>query len=279
MPKRLLQFLLCLVLIALVQPGTALAQETPGVHPWLSDRFQLAVGAFARDQNFAIRADGSDAEEEIDFDETLGVDDEDVSGSLTFRWQFGRKWSLWGQAWKVDSTGAQVLPQDVEFEDLVFREGSFARAGVKNSVARVFFGRKIVSGPHYEFGLGAGFHWLELGAFIEGEALVNDEEVRFARGDVDAEGPLPNIGAWLYYAVSERWLIDARLDWLEASTGKYSGGLWNSAVGVSFQASKHVGLGLYYQYFSLDFDVDKSNWKGGADLRYRGPFLSLTTNW
>lgn len=255
------------------------AEESTVHHSWPNSRFQLAIGAFARDQNFAIRADGSHPEEEIDFDESLGVDDDDTSAALTFRWKFGEKWSLWGQAWKVDATGGSRLTEDIEFEDYVFREGSFARAGVGNKVVRVFFGRTFSSGPKHEFGAGAGFHWLEISAFIEGEVFINDGSLDLIRAEVGADAPLPNIGAWFYWLPSSRWLFEARLDWLEASVSDYSGGLFNSSVGVNFQAFKHIGIGLNYQVFSLDVDVENDDWNGGAELQYRGPFLSLTANW
>ena len=266
-------------LTALLWCAPVKAQEETGYHPWLSDRFHVAVGPFARQQGFNIRADGQGPEEEIDFDEELGVDDDDIGAQLTFRWRFGSKWSVWGQSWDVDSTGGAQLDEDIEFEDFVFKKGSFVEAGVENTVVRVFFGRKITEGARHEFGLGAGFHWLEIKAFILGEALTSEGDFEFTRADVSADSPLPNIGGWFYYSPSSRWLIEARLDWLDASVGDYSGGIWNSSVGVNFQAFRNVGLGLHYQYFTIDLDVDKSDWRGGAEVRYRGPFLSLTGSW
>ncbi len=88
-----------LLMASTMAPTLATAQEPDQTHPFLSDRFQLAVGAFARQQDFKIAAGGSGPEEEIDFDETLGVDDDDTSASLTFRWKVGSKWSLWGHSW------------------------------------------------------------------------------------------------------------------------------------------------------------------------------------
>jgi hypothetical protein len=277
--NKLLFLINALLMASTMAPTLATAQEPDQTHPFLSDRFQLAVGVFARQQDFKIGADGSAPEEEIDFDETLGVDDDDTSASLTFRWNFGEKWSLWGQYWNVNAGGGAVLTEDVEFEDLVFQQGSTVAAGVDNKVARVFFGRKFSEGPRHEFGLGIGFHWLEIGAYIEGEAFINDIPSGFQRGDVDASAPMPNIGGWYYYSPSKRWLFEARLDWLDVSVGDYSGGIWNSSVGVQFQAFKHLGVGLNYHYFSLNANVDSDDWRGGAELSYRGPFLALTTNW
>ena len=277
--NKLIFLLSALLMASTMAPTLATAQEEDQTHPFLSDRFQLAVGVFVRQQDFKIAADGSLPEEEIDFDETLGVDDDETSTSLNFRWNFGEKWSLWGQYWKVNAGGGAVLTEDVKFEDLVFQKDSSVAAGVHNKVARVFFGRKFSEGPRHEFGLGIGFHWLEIGAYIEGEALINDIPSGFQRGDVDASAPMPNIGGWYYYSPSKRWLFEARLDWLDVSVGDYSGGIWNSSVGVQFQAFKHLGVSLNYHYFSLNADVDSDDWRGGAELRYRGPFLALTTNW
>jgi hypothetical protein len=50
-------------------------------------------------------------------------------------------------------------------------------------------------------------------------------------------------------------------------------------VGVQFQAFKHPGIALNYNYFSLNTNVDSEDWRGGAELRYWGPFLALIKNW
>ena len=63
---------------------------------------------------------------------------------------------------------------------------------------------------------------------------------------------------------------------LDANVGDYSSRILNSSVGVNFQLFKRLDLGLSYPYFSLNVDVDSSNWNGTAELNYRGPFISLT---
>jgi len=62
------------------------------------------------------------------------------------------------------------------------------------TIARVFFGREFFASPNHEFGLGAGFHWMSLDTFIEGQIITGFGETEFAREAVSAEFPLPNIG-------------------------------------------------------------------------------------
>lgn len=248
-------------------------------HPYLTDTFHVSGGAYISKSDFKFRADGTIPGDEIDFDEALGVDDSHTTPSLTFRWNFGEKWSFWGQGWKTDSSGTAILTEDVNWEDLTFREGSNVTAGVDTSIARLFFGRKFHTGPQHEFGAGLGLHWIKISAYIEGEAFIDDETSGFQRGSVDASAPLPNIGAWFYYSPASRWLLKARVDWLSANIGDYSGGLWNVSAGVNFQFTEHFGLELDYQFFQLNVDVDDSDWNGSAKASTSGPFVALTASW
>lgn len=255
------------------------AQQGPEKHPLLTDKFVFSLGAFANDQNLKLRVDGQDSGSNIDLNDDWGVSNTDTSLSATLRWRFGEKWSVSGQYFDTSNSGRAELEKDIEWEDFIFKAGTNVGAGVELTVARLFFGRTFSTGDRHEFGVGAGLHWLEIDAFVDGEVFVNDESSGFRRESVSAGAPLPNIGVWYDYAFTPMWLMRARIDWLSASFEEYSGSLMNSSVGINFQPWKHAGFDLSYQYFALDVDVDKSGWHGAADLSLQGPYLSLNLNW
>jgi hypothetical protein len=265
--------------IATLFSNPVAAQTAEEYHPILTDEFHLGVGLFFPKKSITLRVDGSSPEDEIDFDEALGVDDHDLTGLIDFRWRFGEKWAFGGQYWSTSTSGGATLDEDVEWEDVIFKAGTFANAGVDTKIARAFFGREIKSGPQYEFGLGLGFHWMELDAFLEGEIISDDDTTDIHRVSVDAAFPLPNIGGWYMYSWSPKWLFQARLDWLSASIGNYSGGLWDLQTGIHWQAFENIGFGLYYNGFILDVDVDKDDWHGKAESKNHGPLLTLTASW
>ena len=255
------------------------AQSASDRHPLLEDRFIIHGGFFVPDKEFRVRIDGSVPGKDIDFGESVDTSTSETSGQVEFLWRFGEKWSVAGQYFKTSESATATIEEDIEWEDVIYEAGATATAGYNVDVARIFFGREVSSSDQYEVGLGAGLHWLELGAFIEGEAFIGDESTEFRRNAVDAGAPLPNIGAWYWHAFSPRWLFQSRLDWFGASFGDYSGDLWNASVGINYQPWEHFGFGLSYQYFKLSIDVDKSDWKGATDLTYRGPFVSFNANW
>ena len=279
--KRYTHYLAALLLSAATLPVLADDEEINAErrHPLLEDKFSASVGAFFHQKDIALAVNGQAPIDEIDFDERWALSDDKTSAAVNFRWKFGEKWSIWGQYFDTSDSGVAVLDEDISWGDLTLQEGSNVGAGVGLSVARIVFGRIFSEGPKHEFGIAAGLHWLEVSAYLEGEFFLNDIPLPFDRESVSADAPLPNIGGWYGYAFNRNWVFSARLDWLSASVGDYSGGLWNSQVGIHFQPWENFGFLAAYQSFELDVDVDKESWRGSIDLRYNGPYVALTANW
>jgi hypothetical protein len=273
---------LCLSAIMLTSvSGTALAQDSD-YHSALSDNFIFGVSAFRSDNTFKIRAEDREiGGGNVDFGDSVGVDNSNTIANVQLRWKFGRerKWSIWGQYFSNDATGDATLEEDVEFDGINFREGSFVEAGVKFEVARVFVGRSFVKNEQHDFGVGAGIHNLDLSAFIGGEILFDDETTDYERADVGGSQILPNIGAWYSFSPARKWAIHGRVDWISANIGDYDGTMWNTNLGVNFQPWRHVGFDLSYLYFNIDLKGDKSDWIGGVDLTYSGPMLGVSVSW
>jgi opacity protein-like surface antigen len=277
-------FLCTFALLLVSASGSILAQDQDyDFHPALSDNFVLGVGAFRSDSAFKISfsGDGASIPPDIDFGDSVGVDKTNILFNAQLRWKFGkkRKWSLSGQYFENDATGNATLTKDVEWGGLIFREGTFVEGGVDIAIARLFLGYSIVKKPQHDFGVGAGIHNLDISAFIGGEIRIDDETTGYQRADAGASQPLPNIGAWYNFSPAKRWLLHGRVDWISANIDVYDGTMWNFNAGVNFQAWRHVGFDLSYQYFNIDIGVDDGDWIGRADMRYSGPVVSMTFNW
>jgi hypothetical protein len=282
--KNLLPTVLLLTSLAAATPVTQAQEEDQDFHPVLSDNFILSLGAFRSDHSFKISAKGQIVDvddQDIDFGDSVGVDESATLFNGQLRWKFGkgRKWSLWGQYFENKATGDATLKEDVSWQDIVFREGTFVEAGVAVKVARVFLGRSLVKNAQHDFGIGAGIHNLDLSAYIGGEVLVDDESTGYQRAPASASQILPNIGAWYNFSPVKKWLLHGRIDWISADINDYDGSMWNGNVGVNFQAFKHFGIDLSYQYFNIDLNVTRESWRGGVEMSYSGPVIALTANW
>jgi hypothetical protein len=255
--------------------------EKAKIHPMLNNEFNLSVGGFLPRKNIKLAARGSYEDEEyvIDFDETFkGGEREDVF-AINFHWRFGAKWWLSGEIYSTRFEESAVLEEDKIWEGITFPVGSYATGGLSTDMYRAVIGREFYSTEHSELGIGFGLHWLKIGAFIEGEALVEGESTGVIREKVAASAPLPNLSVWYLHAFSPKWAAFLRVDWFSASIKEYSGGLSNSSLGVAYQFTDHMGLSLSYKHFELDVDVDKREWYGKLEYSQSGPFVALVANW
>jgi hypothetical protein len=279
---KVLNMLALLALLVVFSPVSVLAQVADDRHPILDKRFHLGAGVYFPDKNFKLSVAGrADPElrREIDFEEALKIDNSETTSAAEFRWQFGEKWSVAGQYWTISDSSTAVLTEPIEWEDVVFKEGTIAGAGVELDVARLFFGRVFSSGSQYEFGAGAGLHWLQTSAYIEGQIKTSLGDTEEYRGSVSVDAPLPNIGAWYTYSWSPKWAFSTRVDWLSASVGDYSGSLWNASAAINWAVFEHFGVTAAWNFFKLDVDVDKSDWRGSVKSEQNGPYLAVTAYW
>lgn len=271
-------------LLAIAVPASSMAQDYE-YHPILSDNFVATLGAMKSSNSFELSSEGLVADpgfgEDIDFGNDLGVSDSSTLLNGQLRWKFGsqRMWSVWAQYFSNDATGKAKLKEDVAWEDVIFREGTNAEAGVKMTIARAFVGRSFYKNEQNDFGAGIGLHYIDLSAYIEGEIIINDDTTGPFRVDSSANAPLPNIGAWYNFSPAKNWLLHSRVDWISANIGDYDGGLWNASAGINYQVMRHFGLDLSWQYFNLHVDIDKTDWVGSAKMTYSGPVVSATFSW
>ena len=265
---------LVVCLLSFTAPRLTIAAESEYLHPYLQRGFSLDVGVFFPDRHLDLSVNGSVAGEndEIDFDQGFQLGSADETFAAELSWRFRGKWSVVGQFFKTSDSATVVLEEDIEWGNVVFGAGSFATAGSDFTLTRIFFGRSLNTGKSHDVGIGGGIHWLHIGSFIEGEILINGMPSA-ARRSVSAEAPLPNIGAWYKYSISPRWALRARLDLFGADIGDYDGLLANASLGLNFQAFEHVGLGLSYNYFKLDINIDKSDWRGNIETIYDGIYV------
>jgi hypothetical protein len=261
--------------------GSLFAQETVAVHPHLSAKYFGDLGVYMPDRDLKLVVNGAVAgiNDEVDFETSAQTKRSDNVFALDFGWRFGEKWSLRLQYFGNSPSKSAVLEQDIEWKDVVFGAGSNVTVGSDFTMFRTFFGRTFDSGERTDYGFGAGLHWLSLGAFIEGEAIVNGMPSGFRHESVSLDAPLPNIGAWWMYSLSPKWAVSARADWFSASIDDYDGGLTNLALGVNYQIFEHAGLGLSYNLFRLDLDVSKTAWNGSVSTEYSGLYANVSFYW
>jgi hypothetical protein len=281
-----MKYMKVLVIVGLITAGETkplyAADEQGKVHAYLTDTFSVDLGVYFPERQLRIRVDSPTGGpgDIIDFQTEFKDKRSDDIFSLNFGWRFGERWQLGAQYFKSSGGREAVLEEDVEWNDLIFGAGSSVAAGQEFTLTRIFFARDFAIEDQHEFGVGLGFHWLELGAFISGRIIDGSgDEAAFRTESVSASAPLPNIGAWYVYSISPDWAFKSRFDWMSAKVGDYDGRLINASIGVNYQVFENAGVGLSYNLFDLDIGIRKNGWKGQWDTTYQGPYAYLSFFW
>ena len=268
-------------MVFLLLPCMAVAQEARDVHPILESKYAINVGLYYPSRSFRIGVDASipTIGRDIDISEELNLETSESTGALEIGWRFGEKWILRGQYFTTGGDRSVVLGEDVQWGDYTFGAGTGVSGGIDVGVIRAFVGRTYRADDRQELGIGAGVHRIEIEAFLAGQAIINNEPPLFTERRVKTNGPLPNVGAWYIYALSPKWALATRLDWLSASIDRYDGMILNASAGLSYAFNEHFLVGLNYNYFEVDVTVNEDSWTGNVEQIIDGPFLYMGFHW
>ena len=244
----------------------------------LEDKFYFEAGIFIPQKSIKVGASGESEDSEIDFDQTFGFNDNQISPFLNLEWRWNTKWRLALEGFGVNNGAKAVLEEDIVFDGITFEKGSSVKVGVDIAIIRVFVGRIISMGQKHSLGAGLGVHAMNIGAYIEADINTSEGDLDEKRGSVNGLIPLPNIGGWYHWAPTPKWGFVARVDWFGITIDQYSGGLWDIAPGVKYQIIKNFGVGLDYRFFFLNARVTEGQFDGKFTMDFSGPLLTLHAN-
>jgi hypothetical protein len=270
-----------LAVATLAQASAACAEDERNVHPLMTSKVWLNVGAFfaARDLNISVEGTTGEIAREFNVESSLGVNDRPDLFMTELGWQFAERWDVALQHFRSDRRATRTLQDTIEWEDVIYEVGVDVSAETKISITRLFFARRILEeGPH-DLRLGVGVHWLDANTSITGEATLDDMTTDFRTSAATASLPIPNLGIWYRYSPSNKWLLSTRIDWLSADVGKYNGTIWNAAASADYRLTEHFGVGLAYQHFVIDGGIKDSGWRGNIRTQFSGLHLHFTGYW
>lgn len=251
-------------------------------HVLLTDRYIVEVGIFSNSKSVVMNVDGNLPSNPIDFGETLGLSRRGNTIDANFTWRFSKqmKWFANVNYFAVRNSQRIVLEEEFKWNNTIYPLGVELNSGFDVDMFRLFFGRVISSGDKHELSAGLGLHTMNIRTYVQAVAFVGntDVELDLTKKDIDVIAPVPNVGARYLWTPTMHWSLGAHLEWFSLQVGDYKGTLWDVSPFVSYQVSKNFGVGLSYKYFKAKFDMNRSIWKGSADLLYEGPLISIRGN-
>jgi hypothetical protein len=242
-----------------------------GIHPVLRDPFFFSVGAlwaststdayYGRTEVFAVK---------INFEDTLGMQDDDVVLNATFFWRFAQRWRLEVSYFEIERTGRQRIREEISWGDDVYPVNSNIDSRFFLSDLRVVAGYWFFREPDKELGAGIGLHTMRFDAKISASGVGEE------RGD--ALAPLPVLAFYSNIALNDRWAMMLRVGWLSLSYEDYHGDLSTFGLDFVYQPAGNIGIGVGWRDLRLDVDYESNGALTGLRVDLRGPAVFINVS-
>ena len=258
---------------ALVLPSSVCAQPAPlGLNQsvWLQlHGVRATIGSTLRLDN----GDNASLGTSLGLEDDLGLKSHQWLPSVLAGARLGSDWRTELEAYALRRSGTRQLDRNITVGGTVFEAAATVDTDFDTTVYRASIGYSFVRTPTAEFGASLGLHVTRVRAAVAATAVIDETEIAVDRSVVNQVHtvPLPTLGLYGTFALSDAWVLSARADLLRLKVGGSRGNLVNLAANVIYRITPHTGVGFGYR--SVDYDLRQlaGSIQGRFDYRYNGP--------
>ncbi len=238
----------------------------------LEDRVRVEVGLWNTGINTYLRADQTSAQpgSTLDGESDIGLADSRMSPDIELTLLPGKRQLFRVNGFSSRRNGSAVLSRNVQFDGNNYLVGDLVKSTLNLDMVGFGYAYRLFKAPRYELDIGADIQI----AAVEANVYVPR---RVTRESDEGVVPIPMLDAEGRWEVLPKWQLLARYRWLGGSgkDGKVKGQLADWRVGVQWQFSQHLGVGLHYRSFNIAVDSASGSHPGSLRLDYKGAQLAF----
>jgi hypothetical protein len=240
--------------------------------PWFVERFKISAGAFYVVNNTNIKVTLTDnSGTNIDFEKDLGINKEIGTFLANFQWQISRRSRLSLNYFNVNRSSDHTLNRDIIFEDNTYYANSNVHTYFNTTIYQVLYGYAILSKPTFEAGLSIGTHIVNASSGIS----TNDQNAGIiTKNSFGFTAPLPDLGIWGGWAVSNRFAINADISYFGLTLDNKNGRLLAFSLNLTYKILEQLNLSLGYAGLDFKVNVYRPEVTGNFKWGYNGPALA-----
>ena len=212
---------------------------------------------------------------EVSFEDELGLADRKTLPWFQAGMRLGEHWRMELEYFALKRNGTRSISRDIAWGDTVFPATTTLSSTFDSEILRVSVGRSFVHTPQTELGAVIGLHMTRFAMSLAGQASIGTLSGSTRVEGEDALVPLPTIGVYGRHDFARGWSIAGRIDYFGLSYGDYRGNLINLMAAVGYRFTDRLTASLGYRYVDYAIELNKTDWKGSIDYRFRGPYIGL----
>jgi hypothetical protein len=253
--------------------ATAPAAEGPNL---LAKGFTLGAGTYVIDTDTTVRVDGETTGGDIvpgttlDWERTFGGGDVNrirVDG----QWRFAERHKLRLLGFDWTRSDERRIDEEIVWDGETFPVDAAVRAETEFAVYELAYEYAFLRRDTYEISGSFGVHLMDIEASLTADAAGGGGGTIGSEASTDA--PLPVFGLRGIWRIGGDFWLDAGGQYFTISIDEYDGSLVNLRGALIWQPRSWAGIGIGYDYFRVDADVDADSFRGSLEWSYDGPQL------
>jgi hypothetical protein len=246
-------------------------EDTVPQNPMLTDAFFLSAGALWAKTNTqaSLNSGAVGAGALIDFENDLGLPENDVVAQFMFRWRMSKRWRLEAEYFKINREHDRQIGRNIQWGNLSIPLTADVNSTFNFADTRVSLGYSLFRTQDKEVGVALGFHVTQLEASL---STANSGSERASKS-----APLPVLSVYAEVALTDRWMLGMRVDRLSLEVNDTSGSISSTGVEFVYQPWRHFNIGFGYRDLMIRASSTGGNWRGNIEVQHSGPMLFVGT--
>ena len=235
----------------------------------ITDRFALRGTFFAAALNTNLHVDSAAVPGTLlNAEHDLGMKGHLNQGRMELIFRLRERSRLRVDYFGSDRDGDRPIGRDILFAGYSFTSGDLVQSDLQYSMLGFTYTYSVIRTEHFELGAGVGLHLLQ--ADVRGTDVTLAEH---AESSGVGAFPTPALdGTW---AISQRFALTARAQYLSATVHGTSGSLGDYHTDLQYRWRPNFEIGLGYEEIRAQLETQRSSSPAGFALSVKGPELFL----
>lgn len=262
------------VAVLLMSSPAAWAGENPDV---LQDPWQLSLAGFVVDSDTEVSLNGdTQTGSKVDWDNTFGGGDV-TRFRIDGQWRFAERHKARFMWFNSSRSRSRTLEEEIDWGDETFPVNAKVDGEFNFDVYELAYEYAFLRRDTYEVSASIGLHYTDLSLSLAAKASSSGGTLTAdIKEDASVGAPLPVIGLRGLWQLPHDFWVEAHAQFFALSIDEYDGDLQDYKIMVTWQPKKWLGIGLGYNRFAVNVDVDADRFNGSLDWTYQGPMLAYS---
>ena len=206
----------------------------------------------------------------------IGLDERSTSPFIAARWRFSDRWRFDFTFDSVIAGGNRAADRDIEFGFTSITVGTAVDSSLKIRNYSGFVGYSFAKDHQSELGARFGLTVMDAEFSLRGTVSSLGQTSSKDSQKAEVVGPIPTLGLYGTYALSNRWTVDGSIDGLAGHLGDYSGHYLAASANLTYWINDNFSVGVGYRYVDGKLEHEGSVMRKAVEIQYSGPVLKAS---